>query len=106
MSQGNILLLIGIAWPSIVNLALNLKDLIRDSIVVGVEDKKRWGHLQLDSFHTSEKAIAKSRQSEIVKSNKLSHREIHYRPNQLEKEQHVHAEDRDEKKQPKAKHKA
>ena len=49
------------------NLALNLEDLIRDSIVAGVEDKKLCGHLQLDSFLTSEKAIAKSRQSEIVK---------------------------------------
>ena len=67
MSQGNILLLIGIVWPSIVNLALNLEDLIRDSIVVGVGDKKLCVHLQLDSFPTSEKAIAKSRRSEIVK---------------------------------------
>ena len=46
---------------------MNLEDLIRDSIVVGVEDKQLCGHLQLDSFLTSEKAIAKSRQSEIVK---------------------------------------
>ena len=67
MSQRNILLLIGIVLPSIVNLALNLEDLIRDSIVVGVGDKKLCVHLQLDSFLTSEKAIAKSRQSEIVK---------------------------------------
>ena len=77
MSQGNFLLLIGIAWPSIVNLALNLEDLIRNSIVLGVEDKQLCGHLRLDSFLTSEKAIAKSTQSEIVKSNKLSHRKIH-----------------------------
>ena len=61
MSQRKIFLLIGIVLPSIVNLALNLEDLIRDSIVVGVGDKK------LCTFATSEKAIAKSRQSEIVK---------------------------------------
>ena len=49
------------------NLTLNLEDLIRDSIVVGVEDKKLCGNLQLDSFLTSEKTMAKSKRSEIVK---------------------------------------
>ena len=42
-------------------------DLIRDSIVVGLKDKKLSELLQLDSQLTLEKAVAKARQSETVK---------------------------------------